>query len=73
LLGLVHPDDREAILLAKRRALEQQRADVTFEHRVMWPDGTLHQLTWAGRIIRDQAGRGVRILGTVHEQKPRGD
>jgi PAS domain S-box-containing protein len=73
LLGLVHPDDREAILLAKRRALEQQRADVTFEHRVMWPDGTFHQLTWTGHIIRDQAGRAVRILGTVHEQKPRGD
>jgi PAS domain S-box-containing protein len=72
-LGLVHPDDREAILLAKRRALEQQRADVTFEHRVMWPDGTFHQLTWTGHIIRDQAGRAVRILGTVHEQKPRGD
>jgi hypothetical protein len=69
LLGLVYPDDREAILLAKRHALEQQRADVTFEHRVMWPDGTLHQLTWAGHIIRDHAGRAVRILGTVHEQK----
>jgi PAS domain S-box-containing protein len=69
LLGLVHPDDREAILLAKRRAMEQQCADATFEHRVIWPDGTLHRLTWAGHIIRDQAGHAVRILGTVHEEK----
>jgi PAS domain S-box-containing protein len=72
-LALVHPDDREAILLAKRHASEEHRAEVTFEHRVLWPDGTLHRLTWAGHIIRDQAGRAVRILGTVHEQKPRGD
>jgi len=72
-LALVHADDREAILLAKRHASEEHRAEVTFEHRVLWPDGTLHRLTWAGHIIRDQAGRAVRILGTVHEQKPRGD
>lgn len=72
-LALVHPDDRAAILLAKRHASEEHRAEVTFEHRVLWPDGTLHRLTWAGHIIRDQAGRAVRILGTVHEQKPRGD
>lgn len=72
LLALVHPDDREAILLARRHTLEQQRVNVTFEHRVLWPDGTLHRLTWAGHIVRDQTGSAVRMLGTVHEQKPRG-
>ncbi len=72
LLALVHPDDRNAILLAMRQALEQQRADVTFEHRVLWPDGTLHRLTWTGHIIRDQRGSAVHMLGTVHEQRPRG-
>ena len=73
LLALVYPDDRDAILHAMRGALEQQRTDVTFEHRVLWPDGTLHRLTWAGHIIRDQTGSAVHMLGTVHEQNAHGE
>jgi PAS domain S-box-containing protein len=68
LLALIDPDDRDATLRALRRALEPGRVDVTFEHRVLWPDGTLHHLTWAGHILWDQTGSTVRILGTVHEQ-----
>jgi PAS domain-containing protein len=66
----VYPDDREAVLLVKRRALERHRTDVTFNHRVQWPDGTLHRLMWAGHIVRDQRGEAVRMLGTVREEKP---
>jgi PAS domain S-box-containing protein len=69
-LALVYPDDREAVLLVKRRALERHRTDVTFNHRVQWPDGTLHRLMWAGHIVRDQRGEAVRMLGTVREEKP---
>jgi PAS domain S-box-containing protein len=72
LLALIYPDDRDAILLALRRALEPRRVDVVFEHRVLWPDGTIHRLTWAGHIVRDLKGSAVRMLGTVHEQTPRG-
>ena len=68
LLALIDPDDRDATLRALRRALEPRRLDVTFEHHVLWPDGTLHHLTWAGNILRDQTGNTVRILGTVREQ-----
>jgi PAS domain S-box-containing protein len=68
LLALVHPDDRDALLLALRHALEPQCADVTFAHRVLWQDSSLHRLTWAGHILRDQTGSVVRILGTVREQ-----
>jgi PAS domain S-box-containing protein len=68
LLALIYPDDRDAILLALRRALEPRRVDVVFEHRVLWPDGSLHRLMWAGHILRDQTGSAVRILGTVREQ-----
>ena len=69
-LALVYPDDREAALLVKRRALERHRTNVTFNHRVQWPDGTLHRLMWAGHIVRDQRGEAVRMLGTVREEKP---
>jgi len=65
LLALVHPDDREIIVLAMRHALEPQRADVTFEHRVLRPDGSVQWCVWMGEIIRDREGKALHILGTV--------
>jgi len=65
LLSLVHQDDRENIVLAMRHALEPQRADVTFEHRVMRPDGSVQWCVWTGEIIRDRDGKALHILGTV--------
>ncbi len=67
LLALVHPDDREIIVLAMRRALEPQRADVTFEHRVLRPDGSVQWGVWTGEIIRDRDGKALHILGTVRQ------
>ena len=66
-ISLVHPDDRQAIRLVKRRVSERHRTEVCFDHRVLWPDGTIHRLTWSGHIVRDQRGEPVRILGTVRE------
>ena len=64
-LALVHPDDGETIVLAMRQALELQRTDVTFEHRVLRPDGSVQWCVWTGEIIRDHVGKALHILGTV--------
>jgi PAS domain S-box-containing protein len=64
-LALVHPDDRETIVLAMRHALEPQRADVTFEHRVLRPNGSFQWCVWTGEILRDRDGKALHILGTV--------
>jgi PAS domain S-box-containing protein len=66
LLALVHPDDRESVVLAMRHAMEPQRTDATFEHRVLRSDGSAHWCVWAGKIIRDRDGTAIHILGTVH-------
>jgi PAS domain S-box-containing protein len=65
LLALVHSDDREIIVLAIRHALEPQRANVTFEHRVLRPDGSFQWCVWTGEIIRDRDGKALHVLGTV--------
>jgi PAS domain S-box-containing protein len=65
LLSLVHPNDREIVVLAMRHALEPQRADVTFEHRVLRLDGSVQWCVWTGEIIRDRDGKALHILGTV--------
>ena len=64
-LALVHPDDGETIVLAMRQALEPQRTDVTFEHRVLRSDGSVQWYVWTGEIIRDHVGKALHILGTV--------
>lgn len=66
LLALVHPDDREAVVLAMRHTMESQRADVRFEHRVLHPDGSVQWCVWTGKMIRDRDGHALHILGTVH-------
>jgi PAS domain S-box-containing protein len=48
-----------------RHALEPQRADVTFEHRVLRLDGSVQWCVWTGEIIRDRDGKALHILGTV--------
>jgi PAS domain S-box-containing protein len=66
LLALVHPDDRESVVLAMHHAMESQPADVRFEHRVLRPDGSVQWCVWTGKIIRDRDGNALHILGTVH-------
>jgi PAS domain S-box-containing protein len=65
-IELVYLEDRGSLLASVQRALTGQAA-IEATHRVMWPDGTLHWLAWAGRIYRDSENRAVRVLGTVSD------
>jgi len=54
-------------VLAMRHALEPQHTDVTFEHRVLRPNGSVQWYVWTGEIIRDRDGNSLHILGTVRQ------
>jgi PAS domain S-box-containing protein len=58
----LHPDDRDSVLatIADARAA---RDDFEFEHRVVWPDGTVHWLEARGRVVRDDDGEFVGMVG----------
>lgn len=71
-LALVHPDDRQTMAHAMRRAMEQTGADVVFEHRVVRQDGALRWFVWTGQIIRDRAGGAVHMLGMVRSTQALG-
>jgi PAS domain S-box-containing protein len=71
-LAIVHPDDRGRTDDAVRRSFEQ-RCDFRIEHRVVWPDGSVHWLAGLGRPFYDEAGEPERMLGvsldiTEHKQ-----
>lgn len=62
-LNLVHPEDREGILLASEKArYDQQPLRVGF--RVLRPDGEVRHFQTRAEIVRDSAGKPSRIIGT---------
>ncbi|MEN6577300.1 MAG: PAS domain-containing protein [Phycisphaerales bacterium] len=65
-LNSVHPDDRQ-FLIDSVKACVEQRKDYHVEHRVVWPDGTVRWVSETGDVIRDPAGRAVRMLGVVQD------
>ena len=62
-LDTIHPEDREGFLSGIQAAVE---GATTFMHdfRIVWPDGSIHWTHGAGRIIRDDDGRPLMMLGT---------
>lgn len=62
----VHPDDREMVQRAVDDALEE---DIPYdvEHRVRWPDGSVHWVAETGRVYRDERGRALRMVGVVQD------
>jgi PAS domain S-box-containing protein len=60
-VALLHPDDRDAVLRALDDAIER-KGQYVVEHRVVWPDGTVHWLQGFGRATIDGAGA---VTGTI--------
>ena len=62
ILRVVHPDDRSLVAEAVTAAIEKGAAwDVEF--RVAYPDGSVRWVMGKGEVLRDEAGRPVRLLG----------
>ena len=63
---LVHPDDREAVAAAARTARERSgRTEI--DHRIIRRDGTLRWIHLETDVVRDAAGRPVRMIGTAQD------
>jgi serine phosphatase RsbU (regulator of sigma subunit) len=60
-VALLHPEDVAATIEALDEAIRTKSAYVV-EHRVVWPDGSVHWLQGKGRVIVDDAGE---VAGTI--------
>jgi PAS domain S-box-containing protein len=60
--SLFHPDDRERALATVSNGMNE---DVSwrFDHRVIWPDGSVHWLEGRGEPVHDAAGAIVGATG----------
>jgi PAS domain S-box-containing protein len=63
-LKVIHPDDRAMVQEAIRAAIEHEET-YEIEHRVIWPDGSVHWLLELGSVYRDADGNAEKMLGTV--------
>jgi PAS domain S-box-containing protein len=63
---LLHPDDIARVEALIRRALED-RQPFNFEHRIVRPDGGRRTLMARCRVIVDEAGTVVRMIGTAQD------
>jgi len=58
----IHPEDREQILRAIARTLEQG-SDHRVEYRIVRPDGSARWVEGRGKLIRDRSGAALRMIG----------
>jgi PAS domain S-box-containing protein len=68
---LCHEEDRTHLEQAMRAALAGGAESYEVEHRVIWPDQSVHWLEVRGHVYRDQSGHSVRMAGTVVDATPR--
>ncbi len=61
-ISRVHADDRERVV-QEIADVRDSEVDLMFEHRVVWPDGTVHWLEARGRSTRDGNGTFVGMVG----------
>jgi len=65
-LECLHPDDRQSVIDAVTACVESKE-DYRIEHRIVWPDGTVRWVSETGDVVRDAAGKAVRMLGVVQD------
>jgi PAS domain S-box-containing protein len=63
-VALLHPEDAPSVLDTVRRAVDSH-SRYTVEHRVIWPDGSVHWLQGKGQVTLDGDGNVTGTMGCV--------
>ena len=61
---LVHPEDREPVMLAADKHFEGLSPQFEVEHRMLHKDGGVRWFLARGMAMRDENGRPYRVIGT---------
>nr|CRH07400.1 putative hybrid histidine kinase and sensor protein. Containing 1 SBP_bac_3 domain, 3 PAS domain, 2 response regulator receiver domain, HisKA, HATPasr_c and Hpt domain [Candidatus Magnetococcus massalia] len=63
----IHPDDRQWVMDAVTRSLEDASIPYQVEHRVVHESGDIRTILERGEVIRDGAGHALRMVGTAQD------
>jgi PAS domain S-box-containing protein len=64
-LALIHADNRALVVRYIEEIVAGTRNGYELEHRITWPDGSVHWLACKAHAYRDEAGTLFRVAGTV--------
>ncbi len=62
----IHPDDLPQVMQAIEDCIERG-VEYNIEHRILWPDGSVHWALESGDVIRNANGDAIRMLGVVQD------
>ena len=65
-LEIVHPEDRESMRAMVDKLYETEDS-FSVDHRIKRPDGKTRIMHARGKVMRDIAGRAVRVIGTSQD------
>jgi PAS domain S-box-containing protein len=65
-IGSIHSDDRERVRAELERSLTSG-APTALDYRIVRPDGAERFVTSRGKVVRDDAGNPIRMLGTAQD------
>jgi len=64
-LNVIHPNDRQAVIDAMQACVDLG-AKYDIEHRVIWPDGSVHWIREKGDVKRQADGTPLHMLGIAN-------
>lgn len=70
----LHPEDAPEVVAYVQRCLAGEEPSFFKEHRILWPDGSVHWVQARGEITFDPDGKPLRMLGVgtdITERKHR--
>jgi PAS domain S-box-containing protein len=62
-MNSLHPDDAERSNREIQMAISGEK-DFEIEFRVIWPDGSIHNIRGLALVIRDDTGKALHLIGT---------
>ncbi|MFO7603705.1 MAG: PAS domain S-box protein [Gammaproteobacteria bacterium] len=66
-LETIHPDDRDKVARAVNASVADAAVEYNVEHRIVRLDGEIRDVHEQGEVYRDEHGRALRMIGTVHD------
>ena len=66
-LDTVHKDDRKTVEQEVQACLDNPDRPYKVQHRIVWPNGTVHWMLEHGKVHTDKHNRAVRMVGIVKD------
>ena len=66
----IHPEDRQYVMESLARSIDHG-AEHEIEYRIILPDGTIRWVEGKGEVIRDNAGKAIRLTGVCTDVSDR--